>query len=314
MIAESDLDLLHFRDFESLELLARQVVEGFITGLHRSPFNGFSVEFSEHRIYNPGESTRHIDWKLYARTDRLYTKRYEEETNLRCRLVLDSSPSMFYPQEHLDQLNPPAKMVFSTVASLALMNLFKRQRDAVGLTTFGAQNYQSAARSTYAHMRALQVELYKMLQSKGQPPAGASPISMTEQLHLMAEKIERRSLIIIFSDMYEMMENPEAFLEALQHLKHGKHEIMLFWTRDRKTEEDLDFEARPYKFIDLETGRSIMLNPRELQKAYREQYGAFAERLRQECLRYKIDLHEADVAEGYQSILQSFLIKRKKLH
>ncbi len=304
------LEPFEYRDFEHLELMASQVVEGFITGMHKSPFHGFSVEFSEHRIYNPGESTKDIDWKLYARTDRLYTKRYEEETNLRCRILLDTSGSMFYPREKMRRVEDPSKFLFSAIASLALMNLLKRQRDGVALSLFGREDYHSAVGSTYQHHKAIATKLFQTLSAPQK--AASSEVGLAAQLHLMAEQTHRRSLIIIFSDFMEVEEDPQSFLDALQHLKHAKHEVILFWTLDKSTEQNFDFAAGPHKFVDLETGAELKLNPEELRSLYREEMKAFKADLEEHCLRYKIDLHEVDVAEGYQNIIQSFLIKRKR--
>tara|TARA_B100001115_G_C15846250_1_gene426521 strand:+ start:1713 stop:2651 length:939 start_codon:yes stop_codon:yes gene_type:complete len=306
------LEPFHYRDFEHLELLAKQVVEGFITGLHKSPFHGFSVEFSEHRIYNPGESIRNIDWKLFARTDRLYTKRYEEETNLRCRILLDTSGSMFYPRERMRQVENPAKFLFSATATLALMNLLKRQRDAVALSLFGREDFHSQVGSTYQHHKALATKLSQVLEEKSLK--GEEQVSLSDQLHLMAERTERRSLIIIFSDLLEVQDDPQVFLDALQHLKHGKHEVVLFHTLDRETETDFDFQSGPHKFVDLETGQELRLNPADIQGAYQEQMKAFRDLLRRKCLQYRIDLHEVDVKDGYSKVLQSYLLKRKKLY
>lgn len=306
-----EIDLQHFRDFEGLEFFARQVVEGFITGLHKSPFHGFSVEFAEHRIYNPGESTRNIDWKLYGRTDRLYTKRYEEETNLRCHILLDASGSMFYPDHNLGDVESPNKILFSSIATLALMNLFRKQRDAVGLSMFGAYDTHTETRSTYRHHRAINTELFKML--SGYERQQEEQVSMVEQLHLVAQKVHKRSLIVIFSDLFEMINKRDELFDALQHLKYNKHELIIFWTTDKRTELDFSFEARPYKFVDLETGQSLKLNPTKVAEKYREQSKAFKEELSTKCLQYKIDLVETDVSEGYHQVLQSYLIKRQRM-
>lgn len=305
-----NLEPFEYRDFEHLELMAKQVVEGFITGLHKSPFHGFSVEFSEHRIYNPGESTKNIDWKLFARTDRLYTKRYEEETNLRCRILIDTSGSMFYPEAKMNTPEDPSKFLFSTLASLALMNLLKRQRDGVALSLFGREDFHSEVGSTYQHHKAIATKLYQTLTNKWS--RGSEKVSLSEQLHLMAEQSHRRSLIVIFSDFLEVEEEPQAFLDALQHLKHAKHEIILFWTLDRQTEQEFDFASGPHRFIDLESGEELKLNPDEIKTLYREEMANFSEALQEHCLRYKIDLNLVDIAEGYQKVLQSFLLKRKK--
>mgnify|MGYP003648178740 FL=1 len=309
MINEDLLNIGEYRDFEHLEFLAKQVVEGFITGLHKSPFHGFSVEFSEHRIYNPGESTRNIDWKLFGRTDRLYTKRYEEETNLRCRFMLDCSGSMFYPEEGMANVKEPTKILFSVIATLALMNLLKRQRDAIALSLFGSSDLQTESGSTIKHQKALSTELYKVLE--GYHRGGQAKISLIDQLHLMAERTSRRSLLIIFSDFYEVQEQPEEFYSALQHLKHGKHEIIVFWTTDNRTEMDFKFESRPYKFIDIESGESFKLNPQDYRSAYVERMQTFKDELKQKCLQYKVDFVEADVRQGYHQVLQSYIIKRK---
>ncbi len=304
-------DVQEYRDFESLEFYARQVVEGFITGLHKSPFHGFSVEFAEHRSYNPGESTRNIDWKLYGRTDRLYTKRYEEETNLRCHLVLDTSGSMFYPKERLASIEKPNKILFSSIAILALSNLFRKQRDAIGLSLFGNQDLITEAKSTYQHLKMMNTELFKVLHQYQAPEA--PKVSLSQQLHLMAQKIHKRSLVLVFTDLFEALENPHELFDALQHLKHQKHEVVLFWTTDKATELDFDFEARPYRFVDMETGAKIRLNPHELAEAYRQKTREFEQEMKTRLLQYKIDWVPVDVAEGYHQILQKYLLKRQRM-
>ncbi len=308
---ENTLDIQNFRDFESLELFARQVVEGFITGMHKSPFHGFSVEFSEHRIYNPGESTKNIDWKLYGRTDRLYTKRYEEETNLRARLVIDTSGSMFYPEGRMMDVQNPNKLLFSTVASLALMNLLKKQRDAVGLSLFGNHDTHTAARSTFQHHKLINTELFKVLSEYQRQAETKKPLA--KALHEIAQKIHKRSLVILFSDLFEMQENEAEIFDALQHLKYNKHELVLFWTTDQSTEVDFGFSERPHRFVDMETGKVLKLNPNEIRDDYQREMEDFKKRLRVKCLQYKIDLVEADVARGYHPVLQGYLLKRKRM-
>lgn len=308
---QETLDSQNFRDFESLEFFARQVVEGFITGMHKSPFHGFSVEFSEHRIYNPGESTKNIDWKLYGRTDRLYTKRYEEETNLRCRLIIDTSGSMFYPEERMSNLQNPNKLLFSCIASLALMNLLKRQRDAVGLSMFGRHNANTEARSTFQHHKAISTEFYKLL--NGYDRKDQNDVSMVESLHLIAQKIHRRSLVILFSDLFELQDNMEEIFDALQHLKYNKHEVVIFWTTDKNTELNFDFQEKPYRFVDMESGNTLKLNPTEVRSYYLQEMEKFSKELRLKCMQYKIDLVEADVSQGYHPVLQEYLLKRKRM-
>jgi len=215
------LDNLEVRDLGNLELLAKQVVEGFIIGLHKSPFHGFSVEFAEHRLYNPGESTKNIDWKVFARTDKLFTKRFEEETNLRCQIVIDASSSMYFPKE-----SESNKLQFSSLAAAALMNLLKKQRDAFGLSIFdSAVRNHTKAKSSTAHYRLLLTYLDKLLNN----PEDNKTTAAAQALHQIADSIHRRSLVVIFSDMFEQSEATDQLFSALQHLKHNKHEVILLF-------------------------------------------------------------------------------------
>ena len=288
----------------SLELLARQLVEGFITGLHKSPYHGFSVEFAEHRLYNDNESTRHIDWKVYARTDRLYTKRYEEETNLRCLIALDVSPSMFYPEESR------SKIKFSVYAASALGYLLHRQRDAVGLCLFSDKvETLTPVKSTPTHLDKLFALLNKVTSMK--------PVQMrtnvAQVLDEIAEKIHKRSLVIIFSDMFDAQDGLEDVFKALQHLKHNKHEVIVFHVMDNQTELRFDFEDRPMEFIDLESGDKIKLNPGDIKTHYRSEADKFHKSLKMRCNQFKIDFVEADVQSDFNTILQTYLIKRTKM-
>ncbi|HLU86101.1 MAG TPA: DUF58 domain-containing protein [Vicingaceae bacterium] len=296
--------------YSKLELLAKQVVEGFITGLHKSPFHGFSVEFAEHRLYNTGESTRHIDWKLYGRTEKLFVKRYEEETNLRCRLIIDTSSSMYFPEINYEDNNQFNKIKFSVYAAAALMILLKKQRDAVGLSMFSNHlELHSDTKSNQVHHKFLMHELEKALAQ----PSKNITTSTVEALHTIAETIHKRSLIILFSDMLDNTSNESELFEALKHLKYNKHEVILFHTYDRKLEIDFEFENRPYQFIDLETGEQIKLHPAEVKKNYIENMQKRKDTLRLKCLQFGIDFVEADVNQGFNSILQTYLIKRAKM-
>lgn len=288
----------------SLELLARQLVEGFITGLHKSPYHGFSVEFAEHRLYNEGESTRHIDWRVFARTDRLFTKRYEEETNLRCLVVLDTSASMFYPQES------KSKIRFSVYAASALCYLLHKQRDAVGLCLFSDSiKTLTPVKSTPTHLDKIFTVLNKVT---GQVPE-QTRTNVGLILHEIAEKIHKRSLVIIFTDMFDGQENLDEVFKALQHLKHNRHEVIVFHVMDNETELMFDFEDRPYEFVDLETGEKIKLNPVDIKSDYRTAAEKFHKSLKMRCNQYKIDFVEADVKSNFNSILQTYLIKRTKM-
>lgn len=298
------LSLEQLAAFDNLEFLARQVVEGFITGLHKSPYHGFSVEFSEHRLYNTGESTRNIDWKLYARTDKLFVKRYEEETNLRCQLVIDASGSMHFPTQQ------NSKLRFSVYAAAALLHLFKRQRDAVGLSVFtDALQIHLKARSSAAHHQLMLAELEKLLNSEPQ----FSRTRAVQALHEIAETAHPRSLVVVFSDMFEPGQDTEALFAALQHLRHNKHEVLLFHVLHQPQEMALDYENRPHVFIDMETGEELKVNPVSIQSAYREKVAAFRQDLLLKCGQYRIDFVEADVNEGFYPVLQRYLMKRSRL-
>ncbi|MBI9033525.1 MAG: DUF58 domain-containing protein [Bacteroidales bacterium] len=307
------IDQNRLEQFGSLEFLARQVVEGFITGLHKSPYHGFSVEFAEHRLYNPGESTRHIDWKLYGKTDKMFVKRYEEETNLRCQLVIDASSSMYYPLKNNPTLDDPNKLTFSVYAAAAIMHLMKKQRDAVGLSIFSNQiDENTIARTTSLHHKHLYSKLEEILQSD--PLKEAKSTSAAESLHTIAEVLHKRSLVILFSDMFENDADIEAVFSALQHLKHNKHEVILFHVTDRLMEEEFDFDNRPYRFVDMESGEQIKLRPGEIKDQYIRQMKAFKKELKLRCAQYRIDFIEADINKGFEQVLMPYLLKRNKLY
>lgn len=287
-----------------LELIARQLVEGFITGLHRSPYHGFSVEFAEHRLYNTGESTRHIDWRVYARTDKLYTKQYQEETNLRCMLAIDTSASMFYPKE------TKAKLLFSVHAAAALAYLLNKQRDATGLCLFAETIEElTQVKSTPSHVD----KLFTTLDNLSRRLGGSKNTHVAEVLHQLAEKIHKRSLVILFSDMFDSQESPDALFKSLQHLKHNKHEVIVFHVTDKATELDFQFDDRPMEFVDLESGSKIKLMPAEVKDNYRKEMSAYHQELIMRCHQYKIDFVEVDVRADMNTILQTYLIKRAKM-
>lgn len=299
------------RDLDSLELLARQVVEGFIIGLHKSPFHGFSVEFAEHRLYNQGEDTRNIDWKVYARSDRLYTKRFEEETNLRCQIVIDSSSSMYFPEatgkERGDYLN---KLRFSALAGASLMNLLQRQRDAFGLSIFDeGVKLHTRCKSSTSHYRLLLTHLEGIINH----PERNRSTSAAQAIHQIADSIHKRSMVVIFSDMFEASEATDQLFAALQHLKHNKHEVVLFHVVDKAREMDFEFENRPYLFIDMESGEQVRLQSNQVKDHYTQQMRAFKEELKFKCLQYRIDFVEADISAGFKPVLQAYLVKRARM-
>ena len=296
----------------NLDLFAKQVVEGFITGLHKSPYHGFSVEFAEHRLYNSGESTRHIDWKLFGRTDKLFNKRYEEETNLRCQIVLDTSSSMYYPNYKVPSLQSPNKILFSVYATAVLMNLLKRQRDAIGLSTFTHRlDFHSPNRTTQRHYRLLYNELDKLLKIDAIDQRRKTGSS--EALHQISETLHKRSMVMIFTDMISIDEDLEQQFEAFKHLKHNRHEVVLFYLIEPKTEVNLEFENKPYRFVDVESGQDIKLSPNQIKEVYEKQAKDHIAELKLKCLQYKIDLVEVDINKGFEQILTSYLLKRKKM-
>jgi uncharacterized protein (DUF58 family) len=303
------------RQFGQLDLLARQVVEGFITGLHQSPFHGFSVEFAEHRIYNAGESTRHIDWKLYGRTDKLFVKRFEEETNLRCQIIIDNSSSMHYPELNKEDVKKGLlnKARFSVMSAAALIYLLRRQRDAVGLSIFSdALELNTQARSTPVHQKLLFAELEKIFSADSDHRNKKTSAAST--LHLIAESIHKRSLVVIFSDMMETnRDQAEELFGALQHLRHNKHEVILFHVTDHQTEEEFLYDNRPYEFIDVETGERVKTHSAEIRDLYLSSYSEFKKELKLKCAQYKIDFVEADVRQGYKQVLLPYLLKRERM-
>ena len=304
------IDIQQFHQFDNLELIAREVVEGFITGLHRSPFHGFSVEFAEHRQYNQGESTKHIDWKLFARSDRLYVKQYEEETNLRCQIVIDHSSSMLFPYEK-GKKQQHNKLAFSVYCSAALIYLLRKQRDAVGLTLFSDHiEFHTDARLSSVHAELLYGKLAGLLDHEDYELKKTT--NAVEALHAIAENIHKRSLVIIFSDMVESEQTDELF-SALQHLRYNKHEVILFHVADKKQEREFDFRNRPYRFIDLESGEHLKFSPHELKSNYKKAVQSYFDELKVKCGQYHIDLVETDINDDFKQVLFSFLVKRKKL-
>lgn len=286
-------------------------MEGFITGLHKSPFHGFSVEFAEHRLYNKGESTRHIDWKLYGRTDKLFIKRYEEETNLRCQIIIDNSSSMYFPVPD-GKSAKDNKITFSVYCAAALIELLKRQRDAVGLSTFSDNvEVQTGARSSSLHHKMLYHELEKMIQPRKADEHKKT--SAVKALHQIAEAIHKRSLVIIFSDMMDSQADSDELFSALQHLKHNKHEVILFHVTDKQKEQDFEFENRPYRFIDMETGEEVKLHPNEIKETYLKEMSDYKKELMLKCGQYKIDFVEADINLGFDQVLMPYLVKRTKM-
>lgn len=298
--------LIERAQLDNLELLAKQVVEGFIIGLHKSPFHGFSVEFAEHRLYNSGDPLRHIDWRVYGRTDKMFVKRYEEETNLRCCIAIDTSSSMYFPEDD-KKLN---KLQFSCVAAAGLFHLLKRQLDASALALFDDEvSYMSQARSAPGHYRGL---VHK-LETTMKQDAISKRTNAANALHAIAEHMHKRSLIIVFSDMMDDAEHIEELFSALQHLKFNKHEVILFHTIEGDKELDFEFDNRPMEFVDMETGDKVRLQPQQVKEQYIESMATFRKMVENRCHQYHIDYVPVDLRQPVEQVLHAFLLKRNKL-
>ncbi len=299
-------DIRQYHLADNLELIARQVVEGFIIGLHKSPFHGFSVEFAEHRLYNQGDALRHVDWKVYGRTDKLFVKKYEEETNLRCCLVVDTSASMYFAEAE----GKARKIDFACLAAAGLIQLLKRQLDASALAFFNdGLNYLSECRSSHTHYRLLTNQLEKQLKVK---PANV-PTNAAKALHDVAEQIHRRSLVVVFSDMMDDADNIDELFAALQHLKYNKHEVILFHILEGNKEVAFNFDNRPYEFVDMETGEKLKLQPSQIKGQYTSQMEAFRKEIENKCHQYHIDMVTVDLSQPVEQVLYAFLLKRNKM-
>ncbi len=302
------LDLAAVRSFDNLEFLARQLVEGFITGLHQSPYHGFSVEFSEHRLYNPGESTRHLDWKVFARTDKLFVKRYEEETNLRCHLLLDVSPSMYYPAPGHDKLRFSA--CSARPPSPRCSKAARRGGPRHVCQCSGAANAGALHQHPPPHAAAYAATTAGAPRS-GRGPAGTNVAGV---IHTIAQQIPKRSLVVLFSDMLGRAPEEQAeTLAALQHLRHQHHEVLLFHVMDRATEANFDFADRPYLFEDVETGQTLKLQPNQVREQYQAAMRRYEQDLALRCGQYKIDFVPVDIREPFDKVLYAYLIKRGKV-
>lgn len=296
--------------FKNLEHLAKQVVEGFISGMHKSPFHGFSAEFAEHKIYNLGDSTKHIDWKLFAKTDKLYTKKYDDETNLRCHIIIDNSSSMHYPLIENLSIKRLNKIAFSALASASLMQILKKQRDAVGLSVYSdVLEFYSPEKVSERHHQMLLNTLDELVSKK---PVNSNT-NTYKFLHQIAEKIHRRSLIFVFTDMLQSDIEEENLFEALSHLKYNKHEVVLFHVLDLKKELNFNFENSPKKYLDLETNDFVNLYADQAKQNYISGFSKYINKLKNKCLNYKVNYVEADINGDFNTILSTYLLERQKL-
>ena len=283
---------------KNLDLVARFIVEGFLVGLHKSPFHGFSVEFSEHRQYMPGDNIKDIDWKVYGRTDRYYIKQYEEETNLKSNILVDISGSMGYSSHGI------TKFQYATYLAAAFSYLLLKQRDAVGLGLFSDEIHRYLPpKSTSSYIKHILKEL-----EKAEPQKSATAVSAT--LHTMAEKIKRRGLIVLLTEF--LYEDPAKILEGLRHFRYYGHEDIVFNILDPN---DRFFEfTDEATFIDMETNEEMKTQPHLIQHNYRKVVDEFYEELKSECHNMQVDFQNILTTESFDKALMRYLIKRKQLY
>ena len=279
----------------NMSLRARLVVEGYIIGQHKSPFHGFSVEFAEHRAYGPGDEIRHIDWKLYGKTDRFFVKQYEEETNLRSYILLDTSRSKEYKSDKISKLD------YGNYLSAALAYLMINQQDGVGLTLFDNKiKTFIPPRSKPSHVNTILSHLDNIGSGKD------TDVGLV--LHEMAERIKKRGLVIIISDLFDEVEN---IMKGLKHFRHNKQEIIVFHVMDRK-ELEFDFTNRT-KFKDMETNEQITTEPWKIRKVYQKSIQSYQNELRLKCREQKIDYVPLFTYQRLDLALNEYLKKRQRL-
>ncbi|MTI86345.1 MAG: DUF58 domain-containing protein [Balneolaceae bacterium] len=293
----------------SLELRAKKIVEGFISGLHKSPFHGFSVEFAEHRPYNPGDDFKHIDWKVYGKKERFYVKQYEEETNLRAYIMLDTSSSMLF--KHFGEWT---KLRYGIHYAASLMYLMHRQRDACGLIPFNSKiDAFIPAKSTYSHLRLIYTELERELLREEKKNPEKRKTASAQAIHEVAERLNHRSLVIIITDLFENAQNHEEMISALKHLRHRKHEVLLFNVLEEKSERKLDFPNRRFVFEDMETDAAVEVLPAQVREDYQKKVAEYTRKFRMACSEFEIDFEEMDTQSSFDESLLAYLNKRRRL-
>lgn len=284
--------------FSNLQLLAKQVVEGFCSGLHRSPHKGFSVEFKEHRSYVPGDEIRSIDWKLFGKTDRLFIREYEEETNLRCTILVDSSGSMGYSGS---RSNGRSKHDYAIHVAASLAYLLLHQQDSVGLVTFDTKvrNY-IPPRARPKHLSAIVAELQK--QTPGEET------SLSDVFHKMAAKISRRGLVVVLSDLFD---DVDKLMKSLAHFRHANHEILVLQIWDP---DELDFPFRQWtQFASLEASENRhLVDPAQIRRAYLAKLEEYRAQLAKGCSRQRITLVPMTTGQPYSDALAAFLAARRR--
>jgi len=299
------LDPVVVRKLKNIEIKAKMIVEGFITGLHRSPYHGFSVEFAEHRPYNSGESLKNIDWKVYGKTNKLFSKKYEEETNLRCQVVLDVSDSMRYPVKGI------SKLEYGAYLAAALQYLMIGQRDAAGITLFDEEiTFYAPPRSKYSWLIPVYKELEEVVKNVDY---FTHKTATAKVLHQIAMKFHRRSFVVLITDLFNQAEKETELFKALQHLRHEKHEVIVFHLLDRKTEQYFDFPNRPIILHDLENGEKVEVQPNQIRAQYQKVMQNFNVQFKQKCYEFNIDFIDVDIVQPYNKVLTDYLLKRRKL-
>lgn len=293
----------------SIELRAKKIIEGFISGLHRSPYHGFSVEFAEHRPYNPGDDFKHIDWKQYAKKERFYVKQYEEETNLRCYVLLDTSSSM-----HFKHFGEWSKLRYGAHFAASLMYLMHRQRDASGLIPFNTKiETFIPAKGTYNHLRQLYLELEKQLIREEESDQEKRKTASAKVIHEVAERLHHRSLVVIITDLFENVEEHDALISALKHLRHRKHEVILFNVLEKRSERELDFMENRFVFEDMETDAEIEVIPAQVRDDYKAKVAEYTHSFKIACSEFEIDFEEIDTEGQFDEALLAYLNKRRRL-
>lgn len=293
----------------NLELRAKKIIEGFISGLHRSPYHGFSVEFAEHRPYNPGDDFKHIDWKAYGKKERFYVKQYEEETNLRSYILLDTSSSMLF--KHFGEWS---KLRYGTHYAASLMYLMHRQRDACGLIPFSSEvETFIPAKATYSHLRQIYLELEKELIREEKQDPEKRVTASAQVIHEVAERLNHRSLVVIITDLFENVEEHDALISALKHLRHRKHEVLLFNVLEKRSERELAFSDSRVIFEDMETGAEMEVIPAQVREDYKSKVAEYTQKFRMACSEFEIDFEEMDTEGSFDQALLAYLNKRKRL-
>jgi len=298
------LDLHSLSQYKNLEIIAKRAVEGFITGKHKSPYHGFSVEFSEHKSYTPGDELKNIDWKVFAKTDKLYVKKFEEETNLRCQIVIDVSSSMYLENEKIKKID------FSVFAAAALSYLFQKQRDAFGVCSFDKDySFLTPIKSTLNHLRLV---LGKLQSLRDQISEGKGT-GLYKVLQAIAGQLHRRSLVVVFTDFFDSQDSIDKIFQSIQELKFRKHEVLVFHVLDYSKEVKLDYSDKEIVFVDKESGDKIQMNPKLYREEFEKKMSSFCEEIKVKCGQNGLDYIPVDTAYGLDQVLVPYLNKRVKI-